>query len=88
MSDYRASNFLVEVKMNELNTEFLETCIATLAKSYGLLMKSEEGSTDYEMYRNSLVKAFEMTLEQSGKLLRKKITPYFSTKKAADNLNV
>jgi nucleotidyltransferase substrate binding protein (TIGR01987 family) len=48
-------------------------------------MKSEEGSIDYEMYRNSLVKAFEMTLEQSGRLLRKK-TPYFSTKKAADNL--
>ncbi|MDR2818219.1 MAG: nucleotidyltransferase substrate binding protein [Endomicrobium sp.] len=38
------------------------------------------------MYRNALVKAFEMTLEQSGKLLRKKITPYFTTKKSADIL--
>jgi len=38
------------------------------------------------MYRNALAKTFEMTLEQSGKLLRKKITPYFPTKKAADTL--
>jgi nucleotidyltransferase substrate binding protein (TIGR01987 family) len=77
---------LLGVAMNEISTEFLDICIATLEKSYGLLMESKEGSIDYEMYRNSLVKAFEMTLEQSGKLLRKKITPYFSTKKAADNL--
>ena len=72
--------------MSEISTEFLERCIATLEKSYELLMKSEEGSIDYEMYRNALVKAFEMTLEQSGKLLRKKITPYFPTKKSADTL--
>jgi hypothetical protein len=65
--------------MNEIGTEFLERCIATLEKSYELLLKSEEGSIDYEMCRNSLVKAFEMTLEQSGKLLRKKITPYLPT---------
>lgn len=46
----------------------------------------EEGSIDYEMYRNSLVKGFEMTLEQSGKLLRKKLEPYFATKKEVDIL--
>lgn len=34
-----------------------------------------------------MVKGFEMTLEQSGKLLRKKLTPYFATKKAVDMLN-
>jgi nucleotidyltransferase substrate binding protein (TIGR01987 family) len=72
--------------MSEISTEFLERCITTLEKSYELLMKSEEGSIDYEMYRNALIKSFEMTLEQSGKLLRKKITPYFSTKKSADTL--
>jgi nucleotidyltransferase substrate binding protein (TIGR01987 family) len=72
--------------MSEISTEFLERCVITLEKSYELLMKSEEGSIDYEIYRNALVKAFEMTLEQSGKLLRKKITPYFSTKKSADTL--
>ena len=72
--------------MSKLNTDFLTRCIAALEKSYEKLDQSEKGSVDYEMYRNSLVKSFEMTLEQSGKLLRKKITPYFASKKQADVL--
>ena len=39
------------------------------------------------MYRNSLVKGFEITLEQAGKLLKKRITPFFATKKSVDTLN-
>ncbi|GHT90729.1 nucleotidyltransferase [Alphaproteobacteria bacterium] len=72
--------------MSEINTEFLSRCIETLEKSYELLCEREKGSIDYEIFRNSLVKGFEMTLEQSGKLLKKKITPYFATKKAVDLL--
>ena len=56
-----------------INTEILEKCILTLEKSYELIKQEKEGSIDYEMYRNSLVKSFELTLEQSGKLLKKKI---------------
>ena len=52
-----------------------------------MLQKSEEGSIDYELYRNSLVKGFEMTLEQSGKLLKKVLNPYFASKKAVDMLS-
>lgn len=69
-----------------INTEYLEKCIETLEKSYSLIKTVEENSIDYEMYRNSLVKGFEMTLEQSGKLLRKRLEPYFSSKKAVDAL--
>ena len=69
-----------------ISTEYLERCIQTLEKSYTLIKTVEEGSIDYEMYRNSLVKSFEITLEQSGKLLRKRITPYFASKKAVDTL--
>jgi nucleotidyltransferase substrate binding protein (TIGR01987 family) len=72
--------------MKEINTEFLSRCVETLEKSYDLLLKSEKDSIDYEMFRNSLVKSFEITLEQSGKLLKKRITPYFATKKAVDAL--
>jgi nucleotidyltransferase substrate binding protein (TIGR01987 family) len=72
--------------MSEISTEFLDKCTAVLEKSYELLCKSEEDSVDYEMYRNSLVKSFEMTLEQSGKLLKKKLVPYFASKKAIDSL--
>ena len=70
-----------------INTEHLERCIETLEKSYNLIKTVEEGSIDYEMYRNSLVKSFEITLEQSGKLLKKRITPFFATNKAVDSLN-
>lgn len=68
--------------MSGIQTAFLQRCIDTLEKSYTMLQSAEEGSIDYELYRNSLVKSFDMTMEQSGKLLRKKITPYFSSKKA------
>ena len=70
-----------------INTEILDKCILTLEKSYESIKFSEEGSIDYEMYRNSLVKSFELTLEQAGKLLKKRITPFFATNKAVDSLN-
>lgn len=69
-----------------INTEYLERCIETLEKSYSCIKTVEEGSIDYEMYRNSLVKSFEITLEQSGKLLKKRLTPYFASKKTVDTL--
>jgi hypothetical protein len=72
--------------MDKINTDFLAKCLGALERSYTLLTQAEKNSIDYEMYRNSLVKSFEMTLEQSGKLLRKKLTPYLASKKAADAL--
>lgn len=70
-----------------INTEYLERCIETLEKSYSCIKTVEEGSIEYEMYRNSLVKSFEITLEQSGKLLKKRLEPFFASKKAVDTLN-
>ena len=72
--------------MAEINTEYLTNYINTLTSSYEYLKMATPGSIDYEIYRNSLVKGFEMTLEQCGKLLKKKITPYFPSKKAVDRL--
>lgn len=69
-----------------ISIEYLERYIETLEKSYELIQKTEEGTIDYEMYRNALVKGFEMTLEQSGKLLRKHLTPFFASKKIVDTL--
>ena len=69
-----------------LNTEYLTKCIETLEKSYACIKTVQEGSIDYEMYRNSLVKSFEITLEQSGKLLRKCLVPYYASKKSVDTL--
>lgn len=69
-----------------INVEYLERCIATLEKAFSLIQTVNEGSIDYEMYRNSLVKGFEMTLEQAGKLLRKRLLPFFASKKEVDAL--
>ena len=38
------------------------------------------------MYRSACVKEFEIILEQSGKLLRKVLKPYFHSPKAVDQL--
>lgn len=72
--------------MSEINTEYLARCIATLEKSYEMLQQAPKDSIDYELYRNSLVKGFEMTLEQSGKLLKKVLNPYFASKKSVGTL--
>ena len=72
--------------MSKINTEYLQRCIDTVVRSYDFLKNSELGSIEYEVFRNSLIKGFEMTLEQSGKLLKKKITPFMVSKKAADML--
>lgn len=72
--------------MSEINTEYLARGIATLEKSYEMLQQAPKDSIDYELYRNSLVKGFEMTLEQSGKLLKKVLNPYFASKKSVDTL--
>ena len=64
----------------------MQRCIDTVVRSYDFLKNSELGSIEYEVFRNSLIKGFEMTLEQSGKLLKKKITPFMVSKKAADML--
>lgn len=69
-----------------INIEYLERCILTLEKAYTLIKSETEGSIEYEMYRNSLVKGFEMTLEQSGKLLRKRLIPFFAAKRNVDEL--
>ena len=70
-----------------INTEILEKCILTLEKSYEAIKNSEEGTIEYEMYRNSLVKSFELTLEQAGKLLKKRIAPFRAKNKIVDSLN-
>ena len=69
-----------------IDTQYLKKCLETLEKSYELIKTVPEGSVEYEMYRNSLVKGFEMTLEQSGKLLRKRLSEYFPTNKSVDAL--
>lgn len=57
--------------MPEIDTAYLQRCIDTMEKAYYKLNESEKDTTDYEIYRAALVRGFEMTIEQCGKLLKK-----------------
>lgn len=72
-------------KMN-LDTTYYERCIKTLEKAYDLLLQTDPEDIDYDMYRLACIKEFEIILEQSGKLLRKALKPYFYTSRAVDRL--
>jgi len=72
--------------MGLIETAYLERCINTLEKAFGLLQKTNQEEIDYDMYRSACVKEFEIILEQCGKLLRKTLKPYFHSSKAVDQL--
>ena len=69
-----------------ISTEYLGRCLNSLRKAYLLLKETKEGSDNYEICRDSIVKKFEIILEQSGKLLKKKLVPYFPSKQKLDTL--
>ena len=69
-----------------LDTTYYERCIRTLQNAYTMLEKENSENIDYDMYRSACVKEFEIILEQSGKLLRKVLNPYFHTSKEVDKL--
>lgn len=69
-----------------IDTQFFKRCILTLEQAHALLQESEIDSIHYEMYRSACVKEFEIILEQSGKLLKKCLKPYFHSPKPVDKL--
>lgn len=70
----------------KLDTQYYQRCIATLEKALALLQKANPENIEYDMYRSACIKEFEIILEQSGKLLRKALKPYFHSSKAVDQL--
>ena len=70
----------------EINTTFLEKYILALETVLQTLQKTKKDSLEYEIYRASTIKEFEIILEQSGKLLKKCLKPYFHSSKEVDNL--
>lgn len=70
----------------KLNTEHLDRCIQTLEGAVIRLKAEEENSIEYEIFRNASIKGFELTLETSGKLLKKALKPYFSSPGTVDQL--
>jgi nucleotidyltransferase substrate binding protein (TIGR01987 family) len=69
-----------------IDTTYYERCIRTLQNAYAMLNKENSDNIEFDMYRSACIKEFEIILEQSGKLLRKVLSPYFHTSKEVDKL--
>ena len=72
--------------MNKIDTTYLKRCITALDRAYHLLEKYSQKDIEHDIYRSTTIKEFEIILEQSGKLLKKALKPYFHTSKAVDKL--
>lgn len=70
----------------DIETIYLERCTATLEKAFTLLENANPAEIEFDMYRSACIKEFEIIIEQTGKLLKKVLKPYFPTSKAVDML--
>ncbi len=73
-----------------IETNYLERCIEALERAFTALRELEAAEDPdrvlYEVYRAACVKEFELVLEQSGKLLKKHLRPWFVSNRQADRL--
>ena len=70
----------------QINTDFLVRCIDTLESAFEQLRGLEPSDRLYDIFRAASVKEFEIVLEQSGSLLKKRLRPYFASNRQADRL--
>lgn len=59
-----------------LNTDHLKRCIGTLESSLAFYQKAEAGSIDQEVFRNAIVKGYELTQETAFKLVKRALKDY------------
>ena len=69
-----------------INTDFLARCINTLESAFEQLQQREPSDAFYDIFRAASVKEFEIILEQSGSLLKKRLRPFFASNRQADRL--
>lgn len=64
-----------------LDTAFIKKCIQALESAFDRLQQTQKDDILYDIYRAAVIKEFEIILEQAGKLLRKRLSPYFHSPK-------
>ena len=67
-----------------LNTDHLKRCIQTLRSSLTFFEQAAPESIDQEIYRNAIVKGYELAQETSFKLLKKALRDYGHSAKKLD----
>ena len=69
-----------------LRTEHLARCLQTLEKSLEQLDRAPKDTIEHEVFRNAVVKGFELTLETAGKLLRRAVKTYVANPRTVDEM--
>lgn len=69
-----------------IDTTYLKRCVEALSMAYEKLQNYSTDEIEYDIYRSAVIKEFEIILEQSGKLMKKALQPYFHSSKAVDKL--
>jgi len=69
-----------------LDTNYLLRCLKTLETTLEALRSSKAGDVQYDVYRLAAVKGFGLSLEVSGRLLRRTLKEYMGDPKAVDTL--
>ena len=67
-----------------IDTTYLKRCVDTLDRAFGQLGEYDAESIMHDVFRAACVKEFELVLEQSGKLLRKRLRPWFASNRQVD----
>ena len=69
-----------------IDTTLLRRCLDTLESALREIARHRPDSIAYDIYRAACVKEFDLVLEQSGKLLRKRLRPWFASNLQVDRL--
>ena len=73
-------------RRDRIDTGFLRRCILALEVAFNEVKSYGESDILHDLYRDTCVKEFELVLEQSGKLLRKRLAAFFASNRQADQL--
>ena len=87
--EYRVFKLCLEIAKGDdvnINTDYLTRCIQTLEAAFEQLQQCQADDITYDIFRAACVKEFELILEQSGSLLKKRLRPFFASNRQADRL--
>lgn len=59
-----------------INTDHLDRCVRTLGSSLDLYRQTQPGSIDQEVFRNAIVKSYELAQETGFKLLKRALQDF------------
>ena len=70
-----------------LNTDFLRRCINVLEAEFDEISKYQPSDFLYDVFLAASIKHFELVLEQSSRLLRKRLRAWFASNRQVDRLS-